>query len=102
LYSREFFEFQLSQGSVATLIRWGGWRSNRHIYRSFKKLTVKTALKSVDIFTRSQTKTSWLLFMAHSVYRMKLREPTAGLGPREVTTSSAAGMYTLNIFRNTS
>jgi len=30
-----FSVFGLSQGSVATLTRWGGWRSYRHMWRSF-------------------------------------------------------------------
>jgi len=45
--------FWLSQGSVATLIRWGGWNSYIYVYRSFVNLTVKTALKSVDFLTRT-------------------------------------------------
>jgi len=32
------FGFRLSQGSVATLIRWGGWSSYLHMYRSFENL----------------------------------------------------------------
>jgi len=47
-YNITFSVFWVSQGSVTTLIRWGGWSSKRHIYRSFRNLTVKTALKSVD------------------------------------------------------
>jgi len=47
-----FSLFQLSQGSVATLIRWGEWSLYRHVYRSSLHLRVKTALKSVD-FSRS-------------------------------------------------
>jgi len=40
-----------SQGSVATLIRWGGWSSYIHLMRhSWWNLTVKTALKSVDFW----------------------------------------------------
>jgi len=42
--------FWFSQGSVAklaTLIRWGGWNTHRHVCRSFLSLTVKTALKSL-------------------------------------------------------
>jgi len=47
-YNITFPVFWVSQGSVTTLIRWGGWSLKRHIYRSFKNLTVKNALKSVD------------------------------------------------------
>jgi len=43
-----FSLFRFSQGSVATLIRWGGWSLYCHMYRSSSNLTVKTALKSVD------------------------------------------------------
>jgi len=35
LGSHAFSVFQLSQGSVAALIRWGGWSSYRYRYRSF-------------------------------------------------------------------
>jgi len=45
-----FSVFWVSQGSVATLIRWGGWSWYCHIYRSFVNLTVKTALKSIDLW----------------------------------------------------
>jgi len=38
--------------SVATLLRWGGWSSHRHMCRSLLNLTVKSTLKSVD-FSRS-------------------------------------------------
>jgi len=36
-----FSLFRLSQGSEATLIRWGGWSSHRHVYRPSLNLTVK-------------------------------------------------------------
>jgi len=42
-----FSVFWLSQGSVATLIRWGGWSSYRHICHSFLNLIAKMALKSM-------------------------------------------------------
>jgi len=45
-----FSVFWLSQGSVATLIRWGGWNRYCHMCRSFVNLTVKTALKSVNFW----------------------------------------------------
>jgi len=45
-----FSVFQLSQGNLATLIRWGEWYLYRHICRLFLNLTVKTALKSVDFW----------------------------------------------------
>jgi len=47
-----FLLFRLPQGSVATLIRWGGRSSYRHMYRSSIIPAVKTALKSVG-FSRS-------------------------------------------------
>jgi len=40
--------FQISQGNVAALIRWGERNSYFHICRSFLNLTAKTTLKSVD------------------------------------------------------
>jgi len=48
--SHAFSVFQLEQGSVATLIGWGGWNSYRHMCRSFLNPTVKTALKFVNIW----------------------------------------------------
>jgi len=39
-----FSVFWLSHGIVATLIRWGGWTSYRHIWRSLISLTLKTLL----------------------------------------------------------
>ena len=59
-----FLVFWLSQGSVATLIRWGGWSSNCHMCRSFLNLSVKTVLKSVDFWQSYREKISWVLFMA--------------------------------------
>ena len=44
--------FWFSQGSVATLSRWGRWSSYHHMYRSSTNLRVKSALKFVD-FSRS-------------------------------------------------
>jgi len=45
-----YLVFWLSQGSVATLIRWGGWSSYCHTCHSFLNLSVKTVLKSVDFW----------------------------------------------------
>jgi len=56
-----FSVFWLSQGSVATLTRWGGWSSYCHMCHSFLNLSVKTVLKSVD-FWQIQTKITWLVF----------------------------------------
>ena len=47
--------FGLSQTSVATLIRWGGWNSHTHMCHSFLNLTVETALKSVNIWWTTTT-----------------------------------------------
>ena len=44
-----FSVFWLSRGSVATLISWGGW-SSYHTYHSFVILTVKAALKYIDVW----------------------------------------------------
>ena len=54
LYNITFSLFRLSQGSVATLIRWGERSLYHHMYHSSLNLTVKTALKSLD-FSRSYT-----------------------------------------------
>jgi len=43
-----FFIFRFSQGSVANLIRWGGWSSACYMCRSSRNLAAKTALKSLD------------------------------------------------------
>ena len=56
--SLHFWVFQLSQGSVATLITWSGW--NSYSYVSFiSKSTVKMVF-----LTKLQTKISWLLWLA--------------------------------------
>jgi len=40
------FVFQISRGSVAELIRWGGWNSYRHAHALFTlNRTANTALK---------------------------------------------------------
>ena len=44
-----FSVFWLSRGSIATLIRSGGW-SSCHTYHSFVILTVKAALKYIDVW----------------------------------------------------
>jgi len=62
-----FSVFWISQGSVATVIRWGGWRSYHYMCRSFINLTVKTALKFIN-FWRSYRWKWWLLFMAHGLF----------------------------------
>jgi len=67
LCSHAFSVFQISQGSVASLIRWDGWSLYLHMCHSFRNLTVKTALKSVDFWRSYRQEISWLLFMAHSV-----------------------------------
>jgi len=55
-----FSVFWLSQGSIATLIRWDGWSSYCHTCRSLLNLP----LKSVDLWqSYTQKKISWLLFM---------------------------------------
>jgi len=74
-----FLLFRLSQGSVATLIRWGGWSSYCHMYRSSLILTVKTALKSVD-FSRSDRQKIGSVFTAHGVVAVSqtLRRWTEG------------------------
>ena len=64
-----FSVFWLSQGNVATLVTWGGWNSCRHMCCSFLKLTMKTALKFVNIW-RSYIKKTMLapFFMADGVW----------------------------------
>ena len=63
--SHAFSVFQLKQGSVATLIRWGRWNLYRHVCCSFLNLTVKTALKLL-IFDEV---TDTTIFMALNVWR---------------------------------
>ena len=59
-----FFIFRLSQGNVATLIRWGGSSSYHHM--SFiVKSTSENCIKIRWFLAKLQTKISWLLFMAH-------------------------------------
>jgi len=45
-----FLVFQISQVSVATLTRWGGWTSYHHMCLFLQNLTLKTALKCIDFW----------------------------------------------------
>jgi len=79
-----FSVFRLSQDTVATFIRWGGWSSYRHMYLSSLNLTVKTALKSVN-FRRTYRKNKLALFMAHGV----LTDATCAVFPSSTTNCSS-------------
>jgi len=85
--------FRLSRGNVATLTRWDGWSSYRHVYRSSLNLTVKTALKSAD-FSRSSTKISWLLLWL-TVYKSSA---VAEIGDRFDTIEKKRGGQVSNFF----
>jgi len=53
-----FYSFDFT-GSVATLIRWGGWSSYRHV--SFiVNSNSENCIKIRWFFTKLQTKISWL------------------------------------------
>jgi len=67
-----FSVFWLSQGSVATLIRWGGWSLYCHMFGSFINLLVKTALKSVD-FWQSYRQKQVGSFLWPTVYMYRIR-----------------------------
>jgi len=59
LCSHAFSVFRLSQGSVTALIRWGGWSSYLHMYRSISKSNSETE-NYIEIrwfLTKLQTKT---------------------------------------------
>jgi len=66
-----FLLFRLSQGSVATLVRWGGWSSYHCMYCSSLIVTVKTVLKSVHEVTNKNKLAPF--FTAHGVYTVKPR-----------------------------
>ena len=63
-----FSLFLFSQGSVATLIRWGGW-SSYHVHVSFIiNFNSENCTKIRSFFTKLRTKICWLrFFMAHGV-----------------------------------
>jgi len=63
-----FFIFRLSQRSVATLIRWGGWSSYHHMCEFIAKSNTKNCIKIGWNLTKLYTKIRWLLFMAHGVH----------------------------------
>jgi len=65
-----FLVFWISQGSVATLITWGGWSLYHYMCRSFLNLMVKTALKSVNLW-RSYRQKYVCSFYAQSVSNAK-------------------------------
>ena len=55
-------DFQISQSSVATQLRWGGSLYNRSIENFLRNLTVKELWKSVFICWSYGQKTKWLFF----------------------------------------
>jgi len=64
LCSHAFSVFRLSQGSVTALIRWGGWSSYLHMYRSISKSNSETE-NYIEIrwfLTKLQTKIIQILF----------------------------------------
>jgi len=66
-----FSVFWRSQGSLATLIRWGGWNSYCHV--SFiSKSNSEKCIKICWFLTKLPTKISLLFFMAHGVEPAKL------------------------------
>jgi len=69
LCSHAYLVFRLSQCSVAILIRWGGWSSYLHLYRSFQNPTVisENYIKICWFLMKLQTKITCLLFGAHNV-----------------------------------
>ena len=74
-----FFIFWLSRGSVATLIRWGGWSSYHHASFIVKSNT-ENCTKIRWTLTKLQTKISWLLFYGSLCIGWameKLAHPTA-------------------------
>ena len=75
-----FSVFWISQGSVATLIRWGRWSSYCHMCCSFLNLTVKTALKCVDFWQSYRPKNKLAPFMAHGVISQGCRWVSDGSG----------------------
>ena len=62
LLKHEYIGFQISQGSVATQLRWGGILYNWSIENFLRNLTVKELWKSVFISWSYDQKTKWLFF----------------------------------------
>jgi len=65
--STVIFDFQISQGRVATQLRWDGRPSNSYIESLLRNLTVKEFGKSVYICRNYDQKSS-VLFFIHTVY----------------------------------
>ena len=55
-------DFQISQGSVATHLRWGGSLHNRSVDNFLQNLTVKELWKLAFICRSHDQKTKWLFF----------------------------------------
>jgi len=55
-------DFQISQGSVVTHLRWGGSLYNRSIENFLRNLKVKEMWKSLFICRSYYQKTNWLFF----------------------------------------
>jgi len=97
--------FRLSQGSVAALIRWGGWNYTVTCH-SFSNLTVKMVLKLADFLMKLQTKISWLLFMAQGVSQKPVLlsslswTTTTFLNYHQVTTSEVSACMQSPMIRN--
>jgi len=61
-------DFQISQGSVATHLRWGGSLHNRSVDNFLQNLTVKELWKLAFICRSHDQKTKWLFFLELGVY----------------------------------
>ena len=70
-WNANVLDYQISQGSVATQLRWSGSLYSRLIENFPRNLTVKELWKSVSICRRQDQKTKWL-FLEHGVHLKQL------------------------------
>ena len=67
-WNTNILDFQISQGSVSTQLRWGGSLYNKSIQNFLRNLTLKELWKSVSICqSYDQNLTKWLFFLEHNV-----------------------------------
>ena len=63
----DVFEFQISQGSVATQLMCGGMFSN-HFITNFRQNALVKNYENRSIFGKDMDKSLWLTFLGHPVY----------------------------------
>ena len=64
-----FYRFYISQGSVATQLRYGGMFSNYFITNFPQNASSGKKFENRSIFGKDMDKSLWLTFLGHPVYK---------------------------------